>query len=64
MREIQFRSSFKKTYFLLLTTLPPLCTPSSIDLINLASSLGLRFTASEEAITMLLLKPMGLKNFL
>ena len=51
----------KKTYFLLLTPTPPLCTPSSIDLITSASSLGLRFAASEEAITMLLSTPMGLK---
>ena len=51
----------KMSYFLLLTPPPPLCTPSSIDLINLASSLGLRFAVCEEAITMLLSTSMGLK---
>ena len=40
----------KETYFLLFTPPPPLCTPSSIDLITSVSSLGLRFAASKEAI--------------
>ena len=44
-----------KTYFLLL------CTPSSTGLISLATSIGLTFAASEEAITMLLPTPMGLR---
>ena len=44
-----------KTYFLLL------CTPSSTDLISLATSIGLKFAASEEAITKLLPTPMGLR---
>ena len=44
----------KETYFLLLSPPPPPCAPSSIDLIASVSSLGVRFSASEEAITMLL----------
>ena len=51
----------KMSYFLLLTPPPPLCTPSSIDLIISASSLGLRFATSEETVTMLLSTPMDLK---
>ena len=44
----------KETYFLLLSPPLPPCAPSSIDLIASVSSLGVRFSASEEAITMLL----------
>ena len=46
---------------LLSYTPPPLLCLPSIDLITLASSLGLRFAVSEEAITMLLSTLMGLK---
>ena len=51
----------KTSHFLLLTPPPPLCTPSLLDLVITASSLGLRFAASEETITMLLSTPMDLK---